>query len=170
MKREVLYMLKYPCSYLVVANKSPKIRCNQCHLLKTMKKSFLIQMLTIKASSCWRIYQPFIKSIKNANRHTMIWKLSRLTVQHEVVDMSSFPKDTNDGLLNFFRCLSFLFISIPTPHFLCDNAVWSLAMVLLLLLAREGKCCVHQWPGRPGFDPRSSHTKDSKNGTWCLLA
>ena len=22
-----------------------------------------------------------------------------------------------------------------------------------------------QWPGRPGFNPRSSHTKDSKNGT-----
>ena len=27
-----------------------------------------------------------------------------------------------------------------------------------------------QWPGRLGFNPRSSHTKDSKNGTWCLLA
>ena len=24
---------------------------------------------------------------------------------------------------------------------------------------------VRQWPGRPGFNPRSSHTKDSKNGT-----
>ena len=23
---------------------------------------------------------------------------------------------------------------------------------------------------RPGFIPRSSHTKDSKNSTWCLLA
>ena len=23
---------------------------------------------------------------------------------------------------------------------------------------------VHQWSGRPGFSPRSSHTKDSKNG------
>ena len=22
-----------------------------------------------------------------------------------------------------------------------------------------------QWPGRPGFNPRSSHTKDFKNGT-----
>ena len=28
---------------------------------------------------------------------------------------------------------------------------------------------VHQWSGRPGFNPRSSHTKDLKNGTWCLL-
>ena len=28
---------------------------------------------------------------------------------------------------------------------------------------------VRQWPGRPGFNPRSSHTKDSKNGTWCPL-
>ena len=24
---------------------------------------------------------------------------------------------------------------------------------------------VRQWPGRPGFNPRSSHTKDFKNGT-----
>ena len=29
---------------------------------------------------------------------------------------------------------------------------------------------VCQWPGRPGFNPRSSHSKDSKNGTWCYLA
>ena len=29
---------------------------------------------------------------------------------------------------------------------------------------------VHQWFGREGFNPRSSHTKDSKSGTWCLLA
>ena len=24
---------------------------------------------------------------------------------------------------------------------------------------------VRQWPGRSGFNPRLSHTKDSKNGT-----
>ena len=24
---------------------------------------------------------------------------------------------------------------------------------------------VHQWSGRPGFNPRSNHTKDFKNGT-----
>ena len=24
---------------------------------------------------------------------------------------------------------------------------------------------VYQWPGRPGFNPWSSHTQDSKNGT-----
>ena len=24
---------------------------------------------------------------------------------------------------------------------------------------------IRQWPGRPGFNPRSSHTKDFKNGT-----
>ena len=29
---------------------------------------------------------------------------------------------------------------------------------------------VHQWSGRPGFNSRLSHTKDSKNGTWYLLA
>ena len=29
----------------------------------------------------------------------------------------------------------------------------------------HGGLNVCQWPGRPGFNPRSSHTKDSKNGT-----
>ena len=29
---------------------------------------------------------------------------------------------------------------------------------------------VRQWPERSGFNLWSSHTKDSKNGTWCLLA
>ena len=29
---------------------------------------------------------------------------------------------------------------------------------------------IRQWPGRPGFNPRSRHTKDSKNGISYLLA
>ena len=29
---------------------------------------------------------------------------------------------------------------------------------------------VRQWPRRLGFNPRSSHTNDSKNGAWYLLA
>ena len=29
---------------------------------------------------------------------------------------------------------------------------------------------VCQWPGRPGFNPKLSHTKNLKNGTWCQLA
>ena len=28
---------------------------------------------------------------------------------------------------------------------------------------------IRQWSGRSGFNPRSSHTKDLKNGTWCRL-
>ena len=28
---------------------------------------------------------------------------------------------------------------------------------------------IRQWSGRPGFNPRSHHTKDFKNGTWYLL-
>ena len=27
---------------------------------------------------------------------------------------------------------------------------------------------IHHWSGRPAFNPRSCHTKDFKNGTWCL--
>ena len=33
----------------------------------------------------------------------------------------------------------------------CNTIIWSES--------------VRQWPGRPGFNPTSSHTKDSKNGT-----
>ena len=29
---------------------------------------------------------------------------------------------------------------------------------------------IRQWPRRPRFNPRSSHAKDSKNGSWCHLA
>ena len=29
---------------------------------------------------------------------------------------------------------------------------------------------VRQWSRRPGFNPGSSHTNDSKNATWCRLA
>ena len=34
----------------------------------------------------------------------------------------------------------------------------------------EAFCSVRQWLGRSGFNPRSSYTKDLKNGTWYLLA
>ena len=37
-------------------------------------------------------------------------------------------------------------------------------------IASVNEQSVRQWSGRQGFDPRSSHTKDSKNGTYCCLA
>ena len=36
--------------------------------------------------------------------------------------------------------------------------------------SRSRGLSVRQWPGRPRFNLRSSHTKDSKNGTLYLLA
>ena len=60
--------------------------------------------------------------------------------------------------------------------------VWQLHLMLRLQLWRTGEygvsihCSwpneysVHQWPGRPGFNPKSSHAKDVKNGTWFRLA
>ena len=42
--------------------------------------------------------------------------------------------------------------------------------VLLLTGHWHNGYSVRQWPGRPGFNHRSSHTKDSKNGTGCILA
>ena len=38
-------------------------------------------------------------------------------------------------------------------HYLCVTGHW------------HNGYSIRQWPGRPGFNPRSSHTKDSKNGT-----
>ena len=37
-------------------------------------------------------------------------------------------------------------------------------------LGKDMNPSVCQWTGRLGFNSRSSHTKDSKNGTWCHLA
>ena len=53
--------------------------------------------------------------------------------------------------------------SIWSLHFLCH----SYEEFFSICIPKEK---VRQWSGRPGFSPRSSHTKDSKNGTWCLLA
>ena len=49
-------------------------------------------------------------------------------------------------------------ISILThfQRFMVTLALFSISLVFLL------QCS--------GFNPRSSHTKDSKNGTWCFLA
>ena len=45
------------------------------------------------------------------------------------------------------------------------------AGLLHLVIRREHhQHDLSQWHGRPGFNPRSSHAKDSKNGTWCYLA
>ena len=33
-------------------------------------------------------------------------------------------------------------------------------------ITQPNKQSVRQWSGRPGFNPKSSNTKDSKNGTW----
>ena len=39
---------------------------------------------------------------------------------------------------------------------------------ILFLQTRVNNFC--HWSGRLGFNPRSNHTKDSKNSTWCHLA
>ena len=41
--------------------------------------------------------------------------------------------------------------------------------IILLAHLYNGKS-IRQWPGKPGFNPRLTHTKISKNGTWCLFA
>ena len=62
--------------------------------------------------------------------------------------------------LTFMFC--FFFVTKSLKYFLENN--------FFLKILYSWPSSVHQWPGRPGFNPRSSHTKDSKNGTWCHLA
>ena len=38
-------------------------------------------------------------------------------------------------------------------------------LIYLGMEIKFGYKIVRQWPGRPGFNTRLSHTKDSKNGT-----
>ena len=38
--------------------------------------------------------------------------------------------------------------------------------ILVLVFDLSTFTLVRQWPGRPGINSRSSHTKDSKNGPW----
>ena len=37
--------------------------------------------------------------------------------------------------------------------------------VVFFFCSKFENSSVRQWPGRSGFNPRSSHTKDLKNGT-----
>ena len=48
---------------------------------------------------------------------------------------------------------------------LMSSPVWWEAMTNIILGHSHNGQNVHQWPGRPGFNPRLSHTKESKNGT-----
>ena len=54
----------------------------------------------------------------------------------------------------------------PIAHFL---QICCRIPVICTALWRNGQS-VYQWSWRLGFNPMSSHTKDSKNGTWYLLA
>ena len=47
------------------------------------------------------------------------------------------------------------------------KAIWKKGLNTLKKTNQQG---VHQWSGRPGFNPRSGHTKDFKNGTLYLFA
>ena len=61
-------------------------------------------------------------------------------------------KSLNNYIMNFLEILE-------SPIFL--------KMIMNFEIKSAKKClCVRQWvPGRPGFNPRSRHTKNFKNGT-----
>ena len=71
------------------------------------------------------------------------------------------PHETSsNGFLAFITMICFKLYASPlitaSSTFLCNFMLSGLS--------------VRQWSGRPGFDPRSSHTKDFKNSTWYRLA
>ena len=53
-------------------------------------------------------------------------------------------------------------------HFPNDQETLELK-VFNLVIIKFFFISVRQWSGRPGFNFRSCHTKDFKNGTWYLL-
>ena len=57
--------------------------------------------------------------------------------------------------------LEYLCLTFEVPPF------FFLFFYMQNLIGLVGSVC--QWSGRPGFNPRSHHTKDFKNGTWYLL-
>ena len=61
-----------------------------------------------------------------------------------------------------YVCMCLLYI------YMCVS-VFMYAYIYLHMFESFGRMsCVHQWSWRPGFNLRSSHTKDSKNSTPCL--
>ena len=55
--------------------------------------------------------------------------------------------------------------SLMSSSLLLQQCPACLVRLTWIVFVIEGR-----WPGRPGFNPRSSHTKDFKNGTWYHLA
>ena len=64
----------------------------------------------------------------------------------------------------------------PKQHSLAFYIYSAYAHVSQLIVLQTSDCpiyistSVRQWSRRPGFNPRSRHTRDFKNGTWYLLA
>ena len=63
-----------------------------------------------------------------------------------------------------FKCFSFSFYfkEFITYSLICLGLC---KLILLQLGHWPNELSVRQWSGRPWFNPRSSHTKGSKNGT-----
>ena len=70
------------------------------------------------------------------------------------------------------RFILFLFTNFKGLKLLIFLTAYNLIMGYLIM----NYWTLTKWIGlrqraeRPGFNPRSNHTKDPKNGTWCLLA
>ena len=88
------------------------------------------------------------------------------------------PENTTDLIfLNRFWFVNILFVSICLflPHF-CQPEFSYFAFLLFIFpctIFRYQLIIFAYWTNqswRQGFNPRSSHTKDSKNGPWCVLA
>ena len=68
-------------------------------------------------------------------------------------------------------CLKMLKIRIPLILVATQNTQIDSYLYIYIYIYTIGlMSSVHKWSGRPVFNLRSSHTKYSKNGTWCRLA
>ena len=77
--------------------------------------------------------------------------------------------------LYFYYACIYVYVWICTCLYIYTYIdIWAVTKTVIILLhyywAVGLMSSVCQWSGRLGFNHRSSHIKDSKNGTWYLLA
>ena len=89
---------------------------------------------------------------------------------------SSYRRGSLRVTLDYVRQLYLLIVILEYSEFYFQTlyelmSLWWLCLDLMPTYVAFNRIqSVYQWSGRPGFNLRSSHTKDLKNGTCCPLA
>ena len=131
------------------------------HLIKWFQ---VLLCITNKSIKC----QSFVYTQLNIKK--VLFLTIQLGISHLFAKGQSQPQsDGNEGALHIPQSLSIIGAS-PSDYWchiqtLVDGGVLPLSRDTAL-----ANWAIYVLTGRPGFNPRSSHTKDSKTGTWCLPA